>query len=441
MKRIVLVSLLSMVFLFGLAGTSLGTTMTIPVGHPANPGDCYSCHAGHFYAYSCDDCHGTKYPRINRTGYLSPTPPVVTFDTPSHQVVHSNYSANTDACASCHRTHTSVGENLLQWVDSTTACMACHDGTIGSTYNVKAGQIGTTGAKTSAGLFGTGTEPGLSNHNMYGELTTAAAWGGSEKNSLPDKNGSWNILINCVACHSPHGQGGNSRILTPDPNGIAMQNKVTGEVLTVVTAGTTYKAAKSNWIKGYPYLNDTKIKVGGASQTTGFTVDYRTGIVTFNPAIAPDSVVTADYVPGIRVIMNVADKLIASETVTYNGGINQFCGACHTDYNTSTVSGPNTGSGHTLTGQYRSAYRHQVGMIWDDAARGTNVIAGGGLKFESISGTTGRVMCLTCHFAHGTDDEFSGSTTTDTTRSTAQKRQVNMSLCETCHEKGKASNY
>lgn len=62
--------------------------------------------------------------------------------------------------------------------------------------------------------------------------------------------------------------------------------------------------------------------------------------------------------------------------------------------------------------------------------------------FEEPTSTTGRITCLTCHYAHGTTDAFIGDGQTyDDTRSTALKRQVNMALCETCHQKGKISNY
>ena len=418
MRRIALLTILSAAFLFSFAAVAFAELPKAgtagPAGTPATGG-------------------------TNGTGYTSPVTPAVKYDTPTHSVIHSNYSANTDACASCHATHTAVGGKLLQWSDTSTACMACHDGTVTTTYNVKGGQIANTATKTSGGLFGIGTETGLSHHNVTGGLTTSAAMGGSENSATVDVNGKWSTPFSCAACHSPHGQGGNSRILSADPNGWALQNKVVGETLAVTTAGTTYTAAKANWIAGYPYSDNTKIYVDTVLQTTGFTINYRTGVVTFSPAIAPGAVVKADYVPGIHVVMNVTNKLLVNEAVAYSSGVNQFCGACHTDYNTSTVVGQ-TGSGHSLTGQYRSAYRHQVGMIWDDTVRGAHAITST-LKFESVSGTTGKVMCLTCHYAHGTDDAFAGGTTSDNTRPTALKRQVNMSVCETCHQKGAASNY
>ena len=406
--------------------------------HPDKHSGCTTCHTSRTNPFTCTDCHATNTPVPNVTSYSSPSPPVVKYDSPVNKSIHSNYTSNTDACASCHATHIAVGSKLLKWVDSTTACLACHDGTVTSTYDVKAGQIGTTGAKTSGGKFGvTMHETGLSYHNVFDICATSAAPGGAETQAVADSYGVWNTPLNCIACHDPHGQGGNSRILNPDPNGIAMQNRVSGEILTEVITNVKYSAAKQNWIPGYPYASVTKIYAGPTGETAltaGYTINYATGEVEFSPALTGTNIVRADYVPGVSVKMEVMNKLAVNESVAYISGINKFCGACHTDYETSSHG---SDSGHTLTGVYRSAYRHGVGMLWDDKARGTNVIAGGVVKFENVADGKGTIMCLTCHYAHGTDDAFVGGTTYDTGafRFTALKRQVNMGVCETCHQK------
>ena len=89
--------------------------------------------------------------------------------TPADYRIHSNYAATTDACASCHSTHTAVGEALLQWGTVYDTCMACHDGSVSTTYDVKGGQIANTGMPTFGGVFGDAyTDPAnpksLSNH-------------------------------------------------------------------------------------------------------------------------------------------------------------------------------------------------------------------------------------------------------------------------------------
>ena len=120
------------------------------------------------------------------TGYDSPANAnePIHFDSTNNQKIHSSYSKTSDACASCHTVHNSVDSSqgaLLQWEDPQTACWACHDGTVASTYDVvtgthndKNGTLDTSGnivkQVNSAGLFGLGTgtaaEAGLSNHGM-----------------------------------------------------------------------------------------------------------------------------------------------------------------------------------------------------------------------------------------------------------------------------------
>lgn len=447
-KKVIFTTMLSVVFLFGMIGTAAAALPTNgtagPAGTPTNP------------------------------GYVAPTGAAIGaglhFDTPTNPKIHSNYSANTDACASCHTTHTAIGANLLKWADTSTACFACHDGTVALAYDVNNGKNSATPAvKTSGGLFGSGGTQGAptagsSNHNVWNSVTVASAPGGSEVANIGDKltggdvNGTWVGNLSCSSCHTPHGLGGNGRILSPDPNGFAIKNKVlhggaNGTLAT--TTATVFTAPVVNWLKGYPYTdNFTKIYANGTLQTSGFSINYLTGVVTFD--IAPAVPVTADYVPAIKVDLTVNQKQAANEFVTYNSGMNQFCGACHTDYNTDTAALKLAGAsiaGHTSSGTYRTAYRHGVGMTWADTVRGTTLVktnATAVLPFEGIVGNTGKVICLTCHFAHGTSDAFiqakltdngnagiavAQGTTYDTVRSSALKRVANMGMCESCHQK------
>lgn len=438
-KVMILALVLVNVFFLYFANPALAAHPATPF-HPGLPVDEYNCERCHnsakFNAFVCNTCHGTNVAAPNLTSYAPPDPPVVKYDSPGQPTIHSNYTRNTDACASCHSTHTAAGPKLIKWPDSTTGCLACHDGTVAVTYDVKRGLIGATGAKTAGGKFGvTLTEPGLSYHNIFDVVTTSAAPGGAETNTVSDRYGIWNTPFDCNACHTPHGQGGNGRLLKPDPNGIATQNRVTGETLTVAVPNVKYSAAKNNWIPGYPYASVTKIYAGAAGTTpvtSGYTIDYSRGEVTFNPPLSGVNVVKADYVPGLSVKLTVNNKLTATESVSYDGGMNKFCGACHTDYETSAMGST---SGQTKSGVYRSAYRHGVGMLWDDKARETGAVTGGVLKFENAADGKGTIMCLTCHFAHGTDDAFIGDATADMSRLTALKRQVNMGVCQTCHQK------
>ncbi len=147
---------------------------------------------------------------------------------PDKYRIHSNYSKNTDACASCHATHTAVGKSLLQWYTVYDTCMACHDGTVTTTYNVEDGKIRNSDQPAFGGMFGTGQEEFVSNHNVTGALEIAAAPGGSsvandiyivgQNQEEKYQKTQWASEFGCESCHSPHGQGGNARILNADPN-------------------------------------------------------------------------------------------------------------------------------------------------------------------------------------------------------------------------------
>ncbi len=406
-----------------------------------------------------------------KSDYLSPTTLYYPAD-PVTNRIHSQYQANTDACASCHATHTAVGPALLQWADVNDACLACHDGTVTSTYNVDNGYIANTSARTLGGLFlmdNNGSTPegtnSLSRHGVSASTTTSAAPGGG---SVDDEWGKWaSTEFTCAACHSPHGQGGNARILNPDPNGLALAKKIKGFTLTDTGDTVTFVAYVAyvtaevydfhrlgytpgdmfTWIEGYPYSKDTKVYVDGDEQpSSAYTIDNSSGYTKVVFDTAPTGAVTADFVPAVRVAMAVTNYLQSNESVAYKRGINAFCGSCHLDYNTANAgrwnanaSKPNqySGSGEVLTGIYREAYRHQVGYK-------SSVAKQPPLKFENNSVTgENTVVCLTCHVAHGVDEgwwvDMSNVPEADATEqqgSSALKRQPNMGVCETCHQKG-----
>ncbi|GAW91825.1 cytochrome c3 family protein [Calderihabitans maritimus] len=385
---------------------------------------------------------------------------------PAQYRIHSNYTKDTDACASCHATHTAVGESLLQWYTVYETCMACHDGTVTTTYNVEEGYIGNTTARTLGGKFGIGNEPYLSNHNVRGGLDISAAPGGSTvavtgTTEYGKTITQWATEFGCESCHSPHGQGGNARILHPDPNGVATLRKPAGGftylgelgIITIDTTttgivkdGTSYKVYFNGepalLIKGYPYGVNV---YDNGSKTYGATVDNSNGYTVITGVNLSDNG-TADRVygtPAIQVKMDINNYLQATETVTHISGLNTFCGACHTDYNTENVYKDTTdtepnGSGSMLNGTYSEAYRHQVGFNWHSEEPG--------LDFEENY----RVTCLTCHVAHGTSQDYWNDTVGPGTESditnlveiagsSALKRKPNMGTCETCHEKGEGN--
>ncbi len=396
---------------------------------------------------------------------------VAGYNTPVTRI-HSNYAKNTNACASCHATHTAVGKDLLQWNGETETCMACHDGTAGvATYDVSSGHIGSSTAITNGGVFPTVNQTSKSMHDVFGGVDIKAAPGGNFGSSDPN---TWGAEFNCVSCHNPHGMGANFRILNPNVNGFADNHKA-GTYNTITKKFTAavamtdvstkpsfaapatgykkfaYKAQYRDVYSGnpfyanfvtapYPHKVSLFTDAAMATALTGYTASVENGayIVT-----VPDTT-TAVYVTGyvaLPVKGNINGYLTANEQVTYVNGFNDFCGACHVDYNTSmyytgsptsmttnTDGTPVTAAQKTYTdldgnkiliprhavdfatGVYTQAYRHTVGF--DAGADGHGGLPAG-LQFEvrTYKTTTGTVTsnfmsCMTCHVAHGTDDAW-----------------------------------
>jgi len=372
-------------------------------------------------------------------------------NSPADYRIHSNYTKDTDACASCHATHTAVGSGLLQWYSTYETCMACHDGTVTTTYNVVTGTL-PDGSLAPAGMFGMGDEVSLSTHNVTGAVDHSAAPGGSTVPETAVIGGEqqvvrWGIKFGCESCHNPHGLGGNARLLNPDPNGVQVvrrDTEFTGYPLTEISGSpVTYAAYPKDAngqpdttqmpyyiLKTYPY--DPVIVVDGA-EDQGATIDNSPGYSIITTGRTVKSSIYATFTPALRVRMNVDNYLDANvtdavyEQVDYLEGMNDFCGACHTDYNTNS-SEP--------SGTYSEAYRHPVGQYYSDWQSAEN------LEFQE----TGIVMCTTCHVAHGTSQDYwlrslasEGYTKQDAVElvgSSALKRKPNMAVCVTCHQPG-----
>lgn len=422
-------------------------------------------------------------------------------ENPASYRLHTNYTKNTDACASCHSTHTAVGPSLLQWYSVYETCMACHDGTVTTTYNVENGNIGTSGSPTYGGHFGMGTENSLSSHNVTSAVQIAAAPGGSTvKETLSRDNGqtydAWTNTFGCESCHSPHGQGGNARILNPDPNGYATKTKT--KIYKVANLETTayhyvYDPTTNEkvlLIKGYPYTmkfydtNMVEFTPPAERVISNLGVDPTVGSFTYlYNALTPNATIGAVYIKAtasVKVRMQETNYLQSDENIKHISGINSFCGACHVDYNTEdeVIAGngkdkimdeesKRPGYGN-LNGQYSSAHRHAVGVKWDYGNAANKDYIGFDNKLMMTEGTgeegkdgTGSnnasyISCLTCHFAHGASEEIWqrwvskfpkliddgwGNTLplTEIAGSSALKRLPNMATCEACHQKGDAA--
>ena len=152
---------------------------------------------------------------------------------------HGDYSATTDACAGCHRTHTAVGPRLLIANSSYGLCMSCHGSSAsGANTNVEDGVYlssrddtvanenhGAPNTPDGSPLLGGGFvyyrgQPVTSIHDMSGDSEDMQAWGNDVARGLTAEI--TDLEFSCASCHDPHGSS-NYRILKTEVNGVAVQ--------------------------------------------------------------------------------------------------------------------------------------------------------------------------------------------------------------------------
>ncbi|MCD8511784.1 MAG: hypothetical protein LRY73_19310 [Bacillus sp. (in: Bacteria)] len=159
------------------------------------------------------DANYNTAPNANNTGSVP-----VRKDAGGHgNSIHYNYNFNTNACASCHQTHTAEGQSLLFANEATQVCLACHDGTAGGpSRNVLRVATNASGVNLNgAGTFA-GTHSGnMSMHSVNSALQVSAAPG-----SFQGNDGDWDDTFSCVSCHSAHGSYSDA-YLAFNPNNMA----------------------------------------------------------------------------------------------------------------------------------------------------------------------------------------------------------------------------
>jgi len=146
---------------------------------------------------------------------------------------------------------------------------------------------------------------------------------------------------------------------------------------------------------------------------------------------------------------------------------NLFCAACHTDYLPTISAGSQTGTG---VGIYSQRFRHSINRGASTGpspmpVRGATTFVGANLV-GNVGTSTNRLMCVSCHFAHGADasmmllannTRISGNTgaagsATDPNQndvsgalgaggSSALKRYVNQASCWHCHVRSSATPF
>lgn len=370
---------------------------------------------------------------------------------------HGNYILDTDACAGCHRAHTSVssitwGNNQGSALLVTSAsqlwqfCYACHDGASqGADTNVQDGVYegtlyGTQGDPLNSGGFEyVGADLPVTSTHVYQGSSWGAYGGGYFGQGISGADGqipgaqigeSEQIKMDCGSCHDPHGSA-NYRLLRASVNG--------------------------NVVGGYTPAEDPRPWV--RSVEPGFPADgfrLRTAYPAYQPSYT-EPMYAKGYDP--------AD----STTIDSATGMSGWCSGCHSTYMGSGVY--NAGDGHGLA----TRHRHPMNVELDNYSAtyaGTPLAVGSladnGLPIAHDLGTANDdelsdwIECLTCHRAHGTaavmegfaergvlEDPVTGLSTGSyrvvdidgTARNifvasdSALLRRDNRGVCEGCHNK------
>ncbi len=292
--------------------------------------------------------------------------------------VHGGYTANTSACSQCHSTHAAIGKNLIQ--------------------NLAAG-----------------------NNDVYATCMYCHGMGQQSKYNVED-----GAIETGTATYAASG-GGFVRMVTAEGSTPTYASVYSQHNVNEVT-GTTV------WVPGYDTAAPSHMELTCASchdphNTANISRALRVNVNGVDISATP---------PDLTITNELAD-----ESIAYLSGWNDFCGACHQDFYQTAA-----GSGDTDSGAYSTKKRHRVGM---DPAGYPGVNAGSWvyaslsqpsskLPLQSVdsSAANEQVMCLTCHYAHGTKAYSSitfNRTDGTTSNSSTLLRLDERGVCEACHNK------
>jgi len=352
---------------------------------------------------------------------------------------HGGYALDTDACAGCHRAHTSFSD--LSWTATTSGgattnhsallvssastmqefCYACHgDNAPGASTNVQVG-VFDAGPSGADGVTGPGVAY-QTNSTYYGALngggfqsmpatngvgfTATSSMHDMEKGSATDpmwgagSSAPIGVNLTCTSCHDPHGSS-NYRILKDSVNGVTVGG-YNGETPQPFVFSSEEGYPAGGWLKHLP----------GASQMTTYFPNYT----------------TAEYKWANTDLGYAPDDFRSIST---------WCSACHQEYNNRAPSTYNYGGyeavdatrvAGTLTPGVGTAvgdrvrHRHKVDISIDSVTQGngwgSTAIISSVLPLEKRPGnwpaergtwqTNDYMGCLTCHRAHGAQTVMTG---------------------------------
>lgn len=315
------------------------------------------------------------------------------------QRVHSDFLSGTNSCATCHMTHVAPGQYFLFQKSIYNVCIACHFDDTANTYNI---------LQRSGGgrFFDPGFDPdrfGVSQHLTTGAKTHAAAPG-----AVPDsaRRKWWESKLTCGSCHAPHGSYSPSRYLQVNPNGNAVRF---GPIRLLRGFDGRYRPEdhgdKFPWLY-YDYESELYEQYGaivldgdGNPVRDGIFIHYRQGYVELEGPDNGPYVIT--FSQALVMDMDVEIDGAGNETVTYRAGVVDFCVSCHTSY----LRLGEDAEGSPVLYTDHAFFTHQLNRDVTDHVYAVEPDQRFKLEIDR-HGPAKRLVCLSCHFAHGTDSSL-----------------------------------
>lgn len=335
--------------------------------------------------------------------------------------IHGNYTSDTDACAGCHRAHTSYSS--VTWQDNNLVsqsallvgntsqvwefCYVCHGADApGADTNVEDGVYegalyGDNGEMLNGGGFG---RPGYEDGTWTSTHMTTGSWGafgGATTGMEPtryDLGTGPPIAMDCGACHDPHGSA-NYRILKATvADGVAVGGYGPG-----FGPGGVADPDPNGFVSSV----ETGFPAGGFRLHTAY------------PAYTPNYT-KAMYAKGYDQPSMVVGDSAAGLNVAK--GMSGWCAGCHTQY-TDDSSPYAAGEWFGAPSNFMVRHRHPMNVELNNyqGPDRVNLLAvvpsleptlpvahGFAERGNPTPGITDWIECLTCHRAHGTKATMSG---------------------------------
>ncbi len=300
---------------------------------------------------------------------------------------HGSYTAGTDACAACHRSHTGQNKNLLKSAEpQSTLCFSCHDGT-GANYNV---------AAQYADINVPANDAATSSFYSHPATTTSTHVSGQ----TDEFAGVLNRHAQCGDCHNPHSAS------SAAPSQTTSGWTASGSLANISGATAT---TPQTWKNPIAYEYELCLKChSGYTQLLSYTkesykkTDKRTEL---DPANASYHPVEA---PGKNTTTAMANSLAGGKLwqFTTTGATSTVrCANCHGNYRlVGSPPTPNAPASSARLAPHASQYRGLLIANYRDRLLKTSTEA---------YATNDFALCYLCH-KEAPFQDTSGSTRTDT---------------------------